>query len=107
MKKFIIFPATSVGDLVDESQQQHNCVRNYVERYAKGSCDIYFMREVTNTQKSLVTVEVMDNKIVQKRIKRNDPTNKEQNEFLELWENAVLKQKMQKVSKRTLEYAAV
>lgn len=105
-KEFIIFPATSAGDLVDESQQQHNCVRTYVDRYAKGRCDIYFMREVENTKKSLVTVEVVDNKVIQKRTKNNGPTSKEQNEFLKLWEDVVLNPKINKANKRILEYAA-
>lgn len=89
--KFIIFPAISVESLEDESRQQGNCVRDYAERIAKGTCDIYFMRLRKEKSKSLVTVEVKNNTIVQKRIKGNDPTTKEQDKFLDLWERKILK----------------
>lgn len=89
-KKYIILPASSVEAMKDESEQQNHCVRNYAERYANAVCDIYFMRLLTNQKKSLVTVEVKDNKIVQKRIKDNDPPNDEENMFLEKWQTKVL-----------------
>lgn len=89
-KEFIIFPATSVEDLIDESQQQNNCVRTYAEKYADGNCDIYFMRKINTPKISLVTVEVRNNKIVQKRTKNNEKTDEKQNEFLEKWQNEIL-----------------
>lgn len=99
-KKYIIFPAKSVDELIDESSQQNNCVKTYVERYANGDCDIYFMRLKNEKNKSLVTVEVRNNKVVQKRIKNNAQTTKEQDKFLKKWEDTIL-------NKRILEYAAV
>lgn len=89
-KKFIILPARSLKALQDESKQQSNCVRTYAEKYAQGTCDIYFMREVKRPRKSLVTVEVKNNKVVQSRIKYNDTPNKTQLKFLKDWENKVL-----------------
>lgn len=89
-KKYIIFPASSVEALKDESEQQNHCVRNYTERYSNALCDIYFMRLLTNKEKSLVTVEVRENKIVQKRIKDNALPNDEENMFLEKWQTRVL-----------------
>lgn len=89
-KQFIITPAESVEALKDESTQQHHCVRTYAEKYAKAVCDIYFMRLLSSPEKSLVTVEVVDNKIHQKRIKFNEQTTKEQNQFLERWQTRVL-----------------
>lgn len=89
--KFIIFPAKSMEMLEDESSQQNNCVRTYGEKIAKGECDIYFMRLITNKNKSLVTVEVKDNKVVQQRTKNNQDTTKEQKRFLANWENKILK----------------
>ena len=47
-------PAESFISLEDESTQQNHCVRNYAEKYAKGKCDIYFMREASTPNKSLV-----------------------------------------------------
>lgn len=89
-KDFIIFPADSVKALVDESKQQNNCVRTYSERYANGECDIYFMRNVKTPEISLVTVEVKENKVVQKRTKNNEITNKKQDKFLNKWQKQVL-----------------
>lgn len=89
-KKYIIFPAKSIDSLIDESNQQSNCVQSYAEKYAERKCDIYFMRLLNNQDKSLVTVEVRDNKVVQQRTKNNEVTTKEQQQFLKLWEEKIL-----------------
>lgn len=89
--KFIILPAHNLKALQDESKQQNNCVRTYAEDYAKGICDIYFMRDVNEQKKSLVTVEVKNNRVVQSRIKNNHSPNEKQLKFLEKWEQNVLK----------------
>lgn len=106
-KKFVIFPAPNIEALIDESKQQDNCVKSYTERYSKGKCDIYFMRKVDTPEKSLVTVEVRENKIVQKRIKGNDSTTAEQDKFLKKWEETVLNKKINYADERVLQYAAV
>lgn len=89
-KEFIIFPADSINAMIEESKQQNNCVRTYAERYADGDCDIYFMRKIDKPNISLVTVEVRNNKVVQKRTKNNEKTNKKQDRFLEIWQKKVL-----------------
>lgn len=71
-KKYIVMPAESFISLEDESTQQNHCVRNYAEKYAKGKCDIYFMREASTPNKSLVTIEVKERKIVQSRTKNKE-----------------------------------
>lgn len=90
-KKYIIKPANSIESMIDESSQQHNCVKTYVDRVANNECDIYFMRLVDSQDKSLVTVEVRDNKVYQQRIKNNKDTTKEQKLFLKNWEREILK----------------
>lgn len=87
---FIIKPADNMKSLVDESKQQNNCVRTYAEDYANSKCDIYFMRLVKNPKKSLVTVEVRNNKVVQSRIKNNQSPTKLQLDFLNKWELTIL-----------------
>lgn len=89
-KKYIIFPVKTIDELLNESKEQNNCVKTYAERIAKGECDIYFMRLLENQDKSLVTVEVRNNKVVQQRIKNNEITTKEQQNFLKTWERKVL-----------------
>ena len=89
--KFIILPALTLESLKDESKQQNNCVRSYAEKYAVCDCDIYFMRDIKEPNKSLVTIEVKNNKVVQSRIKNDDDPNKKQLEFINKWEREVLK----------------
>ena len=89
--KFIILPAYSLNELQEESTQQNNCVRTYAEKYAAGQCDIYFMRNIKKQDKSLVTVEVKNNRVVQSRIKNNKDPNEKQIKFLEKWEQKVLR----------------
>lgn len=89
-KKFIIFPAPSVDSLINESKQQCNCVKTYCSRYALGEADIYYLRELKNQDKSLVTVEVRGAEIIQARIKHNEEPSKEQLKFLDKWRTTVL-----------------
>ena len=89
--KFIILPARNLKELQDESKQQNNCVRTYAEKYANGTCDIYFMRDINERNKSLVTVEVKNNRVVQSRIKNNYDPDDKQIKFLQKWEQNVLK----------------
>lgn len=48
------------------------------------------MRKANKPTESLVTVEVVKNKVVQKRIKHNEKTNEKQDKFLKTWERKVL-----------------
>lgn len=89
--KYIIYPVKDINELIDESSQQNNCVKTYAERYAKAECDIYFMRLSNARDKSLVTVEVRDNYVVQQRTKNNNDTTKEQKKFLKKWEKNILR----------------
>ena len=90
-KNFIILPAPSLEALINEGKQQNNCVRTYAEKYAENDCDIYFMRDVNKPKKSLVTIEVSNNRVVQSRIKNNNDPNKKQLDFINKWEQEVLK----------------
>ena len=89
-KKYIIYPVKNQKELVNESKQQNNCVKTYAERIANGTCDIYFMRLLSNVKKSLVTIEVRNNKVVQQRTKNNNDTTSEQKKTLKLWEEKIL-----------------
>lgn len=87
---YCIIPAKDINDLEEESRQQKNCVRTYAEKYAKGECDIYFMRKKDNINKSLVTVEVKNNEIVQSRGKCNQDITSQQKMFLDKWQKEIL-----------------
>lgn len=86
---YVIYPAASITDLIDESSQQSNCVRIYSEMIANGECQIYFMRKKDNINKSLVTIEVRNCKIVQARIKYNELPTNEENVALKKWETTL------------------
>ena len=64
---------------------------SYAEKYAEGFCDIYFMRNTKKPDKSLVTVEVRHNKVVQSRIKNNKCPTDQQLQWLKIFEQNVLK----------------
>ena len=49
------------------------------------------MRNVDNPKKSLVTVEVKNNKIVQSKMKNNATPTDKQLQFLKNWEQTILK----------------
>lgn len=73
-----IYPK-STQNIKDEAVQQNNCVASYIKRVINGECHILFMRKKDALDKSLVTIEVIDNKIVQARGKFNrDVTAQEQ-----------------------------
>lgn len=88
--EYVIFPASSIADLVEESRQQKNCVRTYCERIANNECHIYFMRRKEEIDKSFVTIEVRNNEIVQARVKYNELPCEEISRILEKWENNII-----------------
>ena len=88
--KYIIYPAPSVDSLIDESNQQDNCVRIYCDDYSNNISQIYFMREKKEPNKSLVTIEIKNNKIVQAKIRFNENPNKEEMNILKIWEEKLI-----------------
>jgi hypothetical protein len=61
--KFIYPKCTQ--DIKDEAVQQQNCVASYIDRVINGGCDILFLRKKDTPEKSAVTIEVRNGKIVQ------------------------------------------
>lgn len=74
-----------IQDIKDESVQMNNCVSSYIQRVIDGHCDILFLRHKDSQDKSLVTIEVRDNRIVQALQKYNNPLTKEQQEIVDKW----------------------
>ena len=89
-EKHIIYPASSIEDLIKESAEQHNCVKLYVDRVANNESQIYFLRQKDNPNKSYVTVEVYDNKVIQAKSKYNANVSKEIKDFLNKWEKTLI-----------------
>lgn len=80
-----IYPK-SPQDIKDEAVQQHNCVASYINRVINGACDILFMRRKNQPDVSLVTLEVVNGKIVQRKQRYNTDTTPSQNEAISKWE---------------------
>lgn len=59
--RFIIRPARSSQELINEGNMLHHCVAtNYTKPYANGNTDILFIRDINKIDEPLVTVEVKD-----------------------------------------------
>ena len=89
--KYIIFPAKDIDDLIDESRQMHNCVRTYYEKYGNNESQIYFIRYKNSINESLVTIEVVNGKVVQARCKYNKDINAEMENTIKIWEKSLIK----------------
>lgn len=74
----VIYPS-EIQDIRDEAVQQNNCVSSYIKNVIEGKCHIVFLRDKSNVDNSLVTMEIRDNRVVQAKGKFNrDVTVKEQ-----------------------------
>lgn len=74
-----------IQDIKDESVQMSNCVSSYVQRVIDGQCDILFLRYKDSPDRSLVTIEVCNGKIVQALQRYNHPLTTEQKEIVNKW----------------------
>jgi hypothetical protein len=83
--KFCFIYPKCIQDIKDESVQMSNCVSSYVQRVIDGKCDILFLRYKDSPDKSLVTIEVVDGKIVQALQRYNHPLTTEQKEIVDKW----------------------
>ena len=55
----------STQDIKDEAVQQNNCVASYINLVLEGKCHIVFMRDKASPDKSYITLEIRNNKVVQ------------------------------------------
>ena len=60
------------------------------ELYGNNECQIYFMRAKSEKDKSFVTIEVRNNKIIQARARFNEEPSKEIMGILRKWERTLL-----------------
>lgn len=81
-----LYPKT-IQDIKDEAVQQHNCVASYINRVINGECHIMFMRNKFDPSKSLVTLEVVNKRIVQARREFNRDLSESENEAVNQYNN--------------------
>lgn len=79
-----IYPK-SPQDIKDEAVQQNNCVASYIKRVTEGKCDILFLRHKRDPEKSLVTIEVRNGKIVQALRRFNYSISDNEREAVRKW----------------------
>lgn len=84
-KTHVIVAPHSGNDMLDEARMQSNCLAGYVPTVASGDCDIFFLRYATTPDKSLVTIEVRDKKVVQVKAACNAEADDAELEQLGLW----------------------
>lgn len=82
-----------VSDLITEGEKQHNCVGGYMERVAKGRTDVVFIRKDKAPEKSYITMEIHNGKIIQARTKNNGPLDALGERFVEAFRVAKLEKK--------------
>lgn len=56
--ELIVVAPKEVHDLIVEGNQNHNCVGSYIERFAKGTSNIFFIRKKESPEDSYITIEV-------------------------------------------------
>lgn len=82
---YIFIYPKNTQDIKDEAVQQNNCVASYINGVIEGRHHILFLRKKEQQDKSLVTIEVRDNKIVQALQRFNNPLTSEQQEIVDKW----------------------
>jgi len=73
----IIYPKTT-QDIKDEAVQLNHCVASYIQNVIDGKTHILFLRNKDDTERSLVTLEIKNYKVVQARGKFNRDVTKEE-----------------------------
>lgn len=87
-----IYPK-STQDIKDEAVQQNNCVASYIDDVIDGECHIMFLRKKDMIDKSLVTIEIRDDVIVQAKRRFNDPVTDEDQKAIDAWNKRFSKKK--------------
>lgn len=77
-KSWIVIYPKSTQSIKDEAVQMSNCVASYIDKVIEGECDILFLRHKDSPDKSVVTLEVRHNKVVQAKGKFNRECNEEE-----------------------------
>ena len=83
---YIIIAPKTKDDMIEESRQQSNCLSSYVSKVINGACYIFFMRKKDKPDKSLVTIEVLeDGRLNQIKARYNYHPSTQQIDFVHNW----------------------
>ncbi|WP_158297340.1 PcfJ domain-containing protein [Paenibacillus antibioticophila] len=64
-KGFVLRPAKSANEIIEEGKKLHHCVGGYAQRHADGKTNILMIRKVSAPNEPFYTMEIKNNKIVQ------------------------------------------
>ena len=81
--EYVVMMPSSLKELLQESQNQHNCLYNYVLCAMRNKTTILFLREKGKEDKSYVTIEVVDKEIRQALGRYNSKLDETQERYLE------------------------
>ncbi len=90
-----IYPK-STQEIKDEAASQNNCVSSYIDKVIDGNCHILFLRKKNDTEKSLVTIEVRHDQIVQARRRFNDPVTESDQKAIDAFNKKFKEKKFEK-----------
>lgn len=92
-EKFSVLVPESLESIVKEGNSLNHCVASYIEGVVNGEYAILFLRSNEELEKSMVTVQVKDGRVLQARGQSNRPTSEEEAKFLEKFVESLNKQK--------------
>ncbi len=83
--EFLIRPLRSHEEFYEEGKNNINCVASYFERASEGKTSIFVIRKLDDPDKSFVTVEFKDKKIIQIRGQKNSGVSEDVQKFADEW----------------------
>ena len=86
--QYIIFPPSSTQEIFDEKVQQSNCIADFINSYATGETNLFFMRKSACPKKSLVSIEVRNGEVRQAYRAKNILPNQEEMNIIVHWAKA-------------------
>ena len=85
-RKYSIICPKTAADVVDEAQQQSNCLASYVSKIINGECMVLFCRRTDEPERSLVTIEILANGTLgQVKARFNRAPDPEVRDFIDRW----------------------
>lgn len=81
-KQYCMVHPKEPDDIKDEGVGLHHCVASYIDRVAEGKTRILFLRSVKKPEKSLITVEINNKKVVQASGEYNRRLKNEEMDYL-------------------------
>ena len=97
-KDYVFIYPDCIQDIKTEAASQNNCVASYIDRVIEGSCHILFLRKKDHPKDSLVTIEVVNDKIVQAKRRFNYPVTQEDQEAIDYWDKKFSEKKERKIA---------